>query len=79
MEGGEKCIEEKKYKKHRSEMWKVERVVKMTLVCDRNYIWMCFRKVPYNVVLKHWHPTPVLLPRKSHGQRSLVGCSPWGH
>ena len=26
-----------------------------------------------------WHPTPVLLPGKSHGQRSLVGCSPWGH
>jgi len=25
-----------------------------------------------------WHPTPVLLPRKSHGQRSLVGCSPCG-
>ena len=25
-----------------------------------------------------WHPTPVLLPRKSHGQRSLVCCSPWG-
>ena len=25
-----------------------------------------------------WHPTPVLLPRKSHGWRSLVGCSPWG-
>ena len=25
-----------------------------------------------------WHPTPALLPRKSHGQRSLVGCSPWG-
>ena len=24
------------------------------------------------------HPTPVLLPRKSHGRRSLVGCSPWG-
>ena len=23
-------------------------------------------------------PTPVLLPRKSHGQRSLVDCSPWG-
>ena len=22
-------------------------------------------------------PTPVLLPGKSHGQRSLVGCSPW--
>ena len=23
-------------------------------------------------------PTPVLLPGKSHGWRSLVGCSPWG-
>ena len=28
---------------------------------------------------RQWHPTPVLLPGKSHGQRSLVGCSPWGH
>ena len=25
---------------------------------------------------RQWHPTPVLLPEKSHGQRSLVGCSP---
>ena len=25
-----------------------------------------------------WQPTPVLLPGKSHGQRSLVGCRPWG-
>ena len=25
-----------------------------------------------------WHPTPVLLPGKSHGWRSLVRCSPWG-
>ena len=23
-------------------------------------------------------PTPVLVPCKSHGQRSLVGCNPWG-
>ena len=27
---------------------------------------------------KQWHPTPVLLPGKSHRWRSLVGCSPWG-
>ena len=27
---------------------------------------------------RQWHPTPVLLPGKSHGWRSLVGCSPWG-
>ena len=26
----------------------------------------------------HWQPTPVLLSGKSHGWRSLVGCSPWG-
>ena len=27
---------------------------------------------------RQWHPTPVLLPGKSHRWRSLVGCSPWG-
>ena len=26
---------------------------------------------------RRWHPTPVLFPWKSHGRRSLVGCSPW--
>ena len=30
-------------------------------------------------ILVQWHPTPVLLPGKSHGWRSLVGCSPRGH
>ena len=32
-------------------------------------------KIPWS---RKWHPTPVLLPGKSHGWRSLVGCSPWG-
>ena len=27
---------------------------------------------------RQWHPTPVLLPGKSHGRRSLVGCCLWG-
>ena len=27
---------------------------------------------------RQWQPTPVLLPGKSHGRRSLEGCSPWG-
>ena len=27
---------------------------------------------------RQWYPTPVLLPGKSHGRKSLVGCSPWG-
>ena len=28
---------------------------------------------------REWQPTPVFLPEESHGQRSLVGYSPWGH
>ena len=28
---------------------------------------------------RQWHPTPVLLPGKSQGRRSLVSYSPWGH
>ena len=27
---------------------------------------------------RKWQPTPVFLPEKSHGERSLVGYSPWG-
>ena len=33
---------------------------------------------PQTWILQLWHPTPVLLPGQFHGQRSLVGCSPWG-
>ena len=29
-------------------------------------------------VTRKWQPTPVLLPRESCRQRSLVGCCPWG-
>ena len=32
-------------------------------------------KIPWR---REWLPTPVFLPEESHGQRSLVGCSPWG-
>ena len=28
---------------------------------------------------RKWQPTPVFLPEKSHGHRSLKGYSPWGH
>jgi len=38
---------------------------------ELNWCIVCHRR-------RQWHPTPVLLPGKSHGQRSLVGCSPWG-
>ena len=37
------------------------------LVMDREAWWR-----------RQWHPTPVLLPGKSHGRGSLVGCSPRG-
>ena len=33
-------------------------------------------KIPWG---KEWLPTPIFLPVKFHGQRSLVGYSPWGH
>ena len=32
----------------------------------------------YDKWRRQWHPTLALLPRKSHGQSSLVGCSLWG-
>ena len=34
------------------------------------------RKIPWR---REWQPTPVFLPGEFHGQRSLVGYSPWGH
>ena len=48
--------------KHLPAMWKTE--------FDT---WV--RKIPRR---RKWQPTPVFLPGESHGQRSLVGYSPWG-
>ena len=51
-------------------MWQTRRVWTSSPTMNTSkYIYMQRRQ---------WHPTPVLLPGKSHGQRSLVGCSPWG-
>ena len=36
------------------------------------------KKVGKTTRRRQWHPTPVLLPGKSQGWRSLEGCSPWG-
>ena len=41
---------------------------------DLGLIRLLSRKTPWR---RKWHLTPVLLPGKSHGQRSLVGYSPW--
>ena len=35
------------------------------------WVW----KIPWR---RKWQPTPVLLPGKSHGERSMAGYSPWG-
>ena len=41
--------------------------------------WQRMLKLPHNCThLRQWLPTPVLLPGKSHGWKSLEGCSPWG-
>ena len=43
--------------------------ISSTLLNNPDFTW--YRR-------RQWHPTPVLLPGKSHGRRSVVGCSPWG-
>ena len=37
------------------------------------------RRVIQSTRRRQCQPTPVLLPGKSHGRRSLIGCGPWGH
>ena len=44
---------------------------------EQNYQQLQWEAVDLNW-RRRWHPTPVLWPGKSHGWRSLVGCSPWG-
>ena len=48
----------------------------LTLILDFQPPEPCYNRF---LVLKPSSVCPVLLPGKSHGQRSLVGCSPWGH
>ena len=57
----------KKVKKH----WNEAKQVSLQLI-KVNCVLMCISG------RRQWHPTPGLLPGKSHGWRSLVGCSPWG-
>ena len=47
------------------------------MTSDSFPIWLCLWVHYYQ--RRQWQPTPVLLPGKSPGRRSLVGCSPWGH
>ena len=49
---------------------------KSTCQCERHKFDPWVGKTPWR---RKWQPTSVFLPRESHGQRSLAGCSPWGH
>ena len=53
----------------------VPQMIKSCLQCWRPGFNPWFAKIPWR---RKWQPTPVLLSGKSHGQRSLVGCSPQG-
>ena len=44
--------------------------------CRRHRFGPWVEKIPWG---REWQHTPVLLPGKSHRQRSLAGCSPWSH
>ena len=50
-----------------------------SLISSSNFLIVSLGFSIHIIWRRQWHPTPVLLPGKSHGRRSLVGCSPWGH
>ena len=47
-------------------------------ISSPNRLLLLMKVKPYDR-RRQWHPAPVLLPGKSPGRRTLVGCSPWGH
>ena len=80
MDNGRKCMELKYFK---FLLWfkrwiELAQLVKNLLQCRRHRKhrldpWV--RKILWR---RKWQTTPVFLPEKSHGERSLVGYSPWG-
>ena len=54
----------------------VAQTIRNCLQCGRPGFNLWIGKTPWR---KAWQPTPVFLSGESHGQRSLVGYSPWGH
>ena len=57
---------------YRCESWTISKAESQRI--DAYELWYC-RRLLWR---RRWHPTLVLSPGKSHGWRSLVGCSPWG-
>ena len=55
--------------------WRIHLQLKRMLQCRRPAFDTWVGKIPWR---RKWKFTPVFLPGKPQGQRSLVGCSPWG-
>ena len=53
----------------------VAQIVKNLPTMQETWVWSLVRRIPWRW---EWRPTPVFFPGESHGQRSLVGYSPWG-
>ena len=53
-------------------LWSFSKILPILLNLHASVIFWC------SSIIWQWHPTPALLPGKSHEWRSLVGCSPWG-
>ena len=53
----------------------VIQMVKNLPAMQETQVQSLVKKIPWR---REWLPTPVFLPGKSHGQRSLVGYSAWG-
>ena len=51
-------------------------MVKNLPAVQETWVQLLVRAIPWR---REWLPTLVFLPGESHGQRSLVGYSPWGH
>ena len=54
----------------------VAQMVKRLPTMRETGVWSLGREDPLE---RKWQPTPVLLPGKCHGWKSMVGCSSWGH
>ena len=52
--------------------------VKAVIYCFFPSTFKVFKVPLQKTWRRQWRPTLILLPGKSHGWRSLVGCSPWG-
>ena len=61
---------------HRNQASLVAQMVKHLPTVQEILVQSLVRKIPWR---RKWQPTLVFLPRISHGLRSLVGYSPWGH